>query len=126
MTSLSSDPVPIVSCVYLTNSLRGSFLWKIFKMSRLLSSYQCAQRLVIRSALPARAVFPCATQHLRRGYASASPISTFDWEDPLVAKNLLTEDELAISDTAERYCQDYLLPRVLRTKRSLRYACQHC
>ncbi|KAH8904548.1 acyl-CoA dehydrogenase NM domain-like protein [Coniochaeta sp. PMI_546] len=88
-------------------------------MSRLLSSYQCAQRLVIRSALPARAVFPCATQHLRRGYASASPISTFDWEDPLVAKNLLTEDELAISDTAERYCQDYLLPRVLRTKRSL-------
>lgn len=49
----------------------------------------------------------------RRSYASASPISQFDWEDPLASKTLLTDEELAISDTAERYCQEHLLPRVL-------------
>lgn len=52
---------------------------------------------------------------LVRSYASASPISQFDWEDPLASKNLLTEEELAISQTAERYCQEHMLPRVLRT-----------
>jgi glutaryl-CoA dehydrogenase len=87
-------------------------------MSRLLSSYRCAQRVAIRSTFPARVVYPCSTR-LSRSYASASPISKFDWEDPLAAKNLLTEDELAISETAERYCQDHLLPRVLGTKHLL-------
>jgi glutaryl-CoA dehydrogenase len=38
----------------------------------------------------------------------------FDWEDPLGSKNLFTEDELAIADTAEKYCQEQLVPRVLR------------
>lgn len=49
-----------------------------------------------------------------RTYASASPATQFNWEDPLGSKNLLTEEELAISETAERYCQEQLLPRVLR------------
>lgn len=52
-------------------------------------------------------------QVFSRSYASA-PKSSFDWEDPLASKNLLTEEELAISETAERYCQERLLPRVLR------------
>ena len=39
----------------------------------------------------------------------------FDWTDPLGAKNLYTEDELAISETAEAYCQERILPRVLGT-----------
>lgn len=38
----------------------------------------------------------------------------FDWEDPLDTKDLLTEDEIAISETARAYCQEKLLPRVLR------------
>lgn len=48
-----------------------------------------------------------------RSYASA-PKSQFDWKDPLASQNLFTEEELAISETAERYCQERLLPRVLR------------
>jgi glutaryl-CoA dehydrogenase len=50
-----------------------------------------------------------------RSYASASAVPQFNWEDPLGSRNLLTEEELAISETAERYCQEQLLPRVLRT-----------
>ncbi|KAL7619569.1 hypothetical protein AAE478_010110 [Parahypoxylon ruwenzoriense] len=55
-----------------------------------------------------------------RSYAS-TPKSLFDWEDPLASKNLLTEDELAISETAERYCQEQLLPRVLQAYRDEHY-----
>lgn len=39
--------------------------------------------------------------------------ATFNWEDPLVASELYTEEELAIQDTARQYCQERLLPRVL-------------
>lgn len=59
-----------------------------------------------------------------RNAASARPIAArsyatgagpaFDWQDPLNAKNLFTEEELAIAETAERYCQERLQPRVLR------------
>jgi len=51
-----------------------------------------------------------------RTFASAAAATgpQFNWEDPLGSKNLLTEEELAISETAERYCQEQLLPRVLR------------
>ncbi len=45
--------------------------------------------------------------------ASATPV--FNWEDPLASKTILTEDEIAIAETAERYCQEQLLPRVLRS-----------
>lgn len=37
----------------------------------------------------------------------------FDWKDPLGANNLCTEEELAIAETAEAYCQERMLPRVL-------------
>ena len=53
-----------------------------------------------------------ATIRNTRRYASSAP--QFDWEDPLASKTLLTEDELAIAETAERYCQEELAPRVLR------------
>ncbi|CAJ2509112.1 Uu.00g141380.m01.CDS01 [Anthostomella pinea] len=55
-----------------------------------------------------------------RSYASASG-PAFDWQDPLVSKDLLTEDEIAISETAERYCQEQLLPRVLEAYRDEHY-----
>jgi glutaryl-CoA dehydrogenase len=38
---------------------------------------------------------------------------TFDWTDPLNAKSLFTDEEAAISETAEAYCQERMLPRVL-------------
>lgn len=45
----------------------------------------------------------------------------FDWTDPLNANNLFTEEELAISETAESYCQERLLPRVLDAYRNEDY-----
>lgn len=38
---------------------------------------------------------------------------TFNWEDPLVLDDLLTEEERMVRDTARAYCQDKLMPRVL-------------
>ncbi|USP75108.1 Glutaryl-CoA dehydrogenase, mitochondrial [Curvularia clavata] len=42
----------------------------------------------------------------------------FDWQDPLKANDLLTEEEQAISETAESYCQERMLPRVLEAYRN--------
>ncbi|ETS83977.1 Glutaryl-CoA dehydrogenase [Pestalotiopsis fici W106-1] len=55
-----------------------------------------------------------------RAYASAGSVK-FDWQDPLDSKSLLTEEELAISETAERYCQERMLPRVLQAYRDENY-----
>jgi len=46
-----------------------------------------------------------------------TPVS-FDWKDPLNANSLLTEEEQAISETAESYCQERMLPRVLDAYRN--------
>lgn len=48
-------------------------------------------------------------------FQSSAAAPTFNWQDPLSSKTLLTEEEMAISETAERYCQEQLAPRVLRT-----------
>ena len=37
----------------------------------------------------------------------------FDWSDPLLLEQQLTEDELLVRDTARAYCRDKLAPRVL-------------
>lgn len=46
-----------------------------------------------------------------RRYAHAPAV--FNWEDPLNAASLFTEDELEIQETAHSYCQERMLPRVL-------------
>jgi glutaryl-CoA dehydrogenase len=38
----------------------------------------------------------------------------FDWQDPLLLDDQLTEDERLLRDAAHRFCQDRLMPRVLR------------
>jgi hypothetical protein len=49
-----------------------------------------------------------------RAFASAnSTPQPFNWEDPLDSQSLLTEEEVAIAETAESYCQERMLPRVL-------------
>lgn len=48
-----------------------------------------------------------------RRFSSASAQVNFDWQDPFATKRLLTEEELAILETAERYCQERLAPRVI-------------
>ena len=42
----------------------------------------------------------------------SSSRSAFDWSDPLHIGSQLTEDERAVRDTSQQYCQDRLLPRV--------------
>lgn len=49
-----------------------------------------------------------------RGFAAHATPQQFDWKDPLAAHNLFTEEEIAISEAAEQYCQERMLPRVLR------------
>lgn len=58
---------------------------------------------------PARSVIGKRSLH--------APVA-FDWTDPLNAKSLFTEEELAISETAESYCQERMLPRVLEAYRN--------
>ena len=36
----------------------------------------------------------------------------FDWEDPLLLEESLNDDERMVRDTAFRYCQDRLMPRI--------------
>ena len=42
---------------------------------------------------------------------------TFKWDDPLLFNDQLTDEERMIRDTARRYCQDKLMPRVLEANR---------
>lgn len=57
-----------------------------------------------------------------RAYAQGSAQAVpFDWTDPLSAKALFTEDELAIAETAEQYCQERMVPRILEAFRKEEY-----
>lgn len=81
-------------------------LWTKTKMFRPLYR-RCAARQFLRPLQ--------ANTNSTRSYAAAAAATPpFDWQDPLNAKALFTEEELAIADTAEKYCQERLLPRVLR------------
>lgn len=42
----------------------------------------------------------------------------FDWEDPLLLEDSLTEEERMVRDTARDYSQDKLMPRVLEANRN--------
>ncbi|KAF9031209.1 acyl-CoA dehydrogenase domain-containing protein [Hymenopellis radicata] len=50
---------------------------------------------------------------LRPSRRYTSNYVTYKWEDPLNLESLLTDEEIAIRDTAHEYCQENLLPRVL-------------
>ena len=41
----------------------------------------------------------------------------FDWTDPLLLEDQLTEDERMVRDSAHAYCQEKLMPRVLEANR---------
>jgi glutaryl-CoA dehydrogenase len=65
-----------------------------------------------------RTLLRAASRHLSTGAAKTparSFATAFNWEDPLAASELYTEEELAIQDTARQYCQERLQPRVLGT-----------
>jgi glutaryl-CoA dehydrogenase len=47
--------------------------------------------------------------------------AAFDWADPLLFEDELTEEERLIRDSARAYCQEKLLPRVLTANREERF-----
>ncbi|KAF5348649.1 hypothetical protein D9758_006769 [Tetrapyrgos nigripes] len=51
----------------------------------------------------------------------ASSFAKFNWEDPLNLESLLTEEEIAIRDSAHQYCQENLAPRVIKGWRTEEY-----
>ena len=42
---------------------------------------------------------------------------TFKWDDPFLFNDQLTDEERMIRDTARKYCQDKLMPRILEANR---------
>ncbi|KAI0800360.1 acyl-CoA dehydrogenase domain-containing protein [Fomes fomentarius] len=72
--------------------------------------------------LPMSSLSRTCTARALRGVVSnrrmASGTAKFHWEDPLNAEGLLTEEEVAIRDTARAFCQENLLPRVIEAQRT--------
>src|SRR6266571_4844943 len=59
-----------------------------------------------------------------RAHGHTAPIrddAPFNWEDPLDLEGELTEEERMVRDTARRYAQDKLFPRVLSAYREERF-----
>ena len=54
-----------------------------------------------------------ATVSSRKGTTRAE----FNWEDPLLLEDQLSEEERLVRDTARQYCQENLMPRVLEANR---------
>ena len=46
---------------------------------------------------------------------------TFQWDDPFLLEDQLTEDERMVRDSARAYCQEKLLPRVTEAHRSEKF-----
>ena len=69
-------------------------------------------RIILRPTFQARGhITPRITVATTRKAHS----TTFDWQDPLQLTCTLTDEEVAISNAAREYCQEKVLPRVLRT-----------
>jgi glutaryl-CoA dehydrogenase len=47
--------------------------------------------------------------------------AVFQWDDPFLLEDQLTEEERMVRDSARAYCQDKLLPRVLEATRKERF-----
>jgi glutaryl-CoA dehydrogenase len=53
--------------------------------------------------------------------AAVSADAVFDWTDPLLLDDALSEEERMVRDSARSYCQEKLLPRVLEANRHERF-----
>jgi glutaryl-CoA dehydrogenase len=61
------------------------------------------------------------TSILARAQPTAAEETAFDWADPLLLDEALTEEERMVRDSARAYCQEKLLPRVLEANRHERF-----
>jgi glutaryl-CoA dehydrogenase len=55
--------------------------------------------------------------HPAAGSSAPTVAAKFDWTDPLLLEEELSEDERMVRDSARAYCQDKLLPRVIEANR---------
>lgn len=55
---------------------------------------------------------------MTEGNKKKYPMPKFDWQDPLSIDAQLSEEERMIRDMAHQYCQDKLMPRVLKANRN--------
>lgn len=59
---------------------------------------------------------------VQRSFASAAgagvKIPPFSWEDPFSFNSLLTDEEIAVRDQVRTYCQEKLMPRILKANRN--------
>ncbi|KAH0538502.1 hypothetical protein FGG08_004889 [Glutinoglossum americanum] len=62
-----------------------------------------------------------SSKHLNLSRRYSSNSSVFNWLDPLASNKLFTQEELAIQETANAYCQERMLPRVLDAYRYENY-----
>jgi glutaryl-CoA dehydrogenase len=61
------------------------------------------------------------TSSLAPAQPAAAEEPAFDWADPLLLDEALTEEERMVRDSARAYCQEKLLPRVLEANRHERF-----
>ena len=52
---------------------------------------------------------------------ATAKLAPFNWEDPLLLEQQLTEQERMVRDSTYSYCQEQLLPRVLTANREERF-----
>lgn len=60
-----------------------------------------------------------------RTMAAGAKFAPYDWQDPLKMQGLLTDEELAIHETARNYAQEKLVPRVLKGWRTVSWTGLH-
>ena len=63
---------------------------------------------------------------LRPALARQAHTSSYDWEDPLLLREQLDDEERAISQMARDYCQEKLLPRVTGMRAGVEGGAQNC
>src|SRR5246500_4798685 len=61
------------------------------------------------------------TSSLAPAQPAASDTAAFDWADPLLLEEALTEEERMVRDSARAYCQEQLFPRILEANRHERF-----
>ena len=62
------------------------------------------------------------TSNLAHAQPSSVPAeSVFDWTDPLLLDEVLSDEERMVRDSARAYCQEKLFPRVLEANRHERF-----
>jgi glutaryl-CoA dehydrogenase len=64
---------------------------------------------------------PASSATAPAGRPAPTAKAEFDWQDPLLLNDQLSEEERLIQDSTRQYCQDKLMPRILEANRHERF-----